>query len=79
MTRAEASERGGVRHSRGVLITAVCRDVTGGLPVTNSGLFSGTAKYTDLRPLPVPMNLIIMMSRINTQTQNLGQEAANIL
>lgn len=51
----------------------------GGLPVTNSWLFSGTAKYTDLRPLPVPMNLIIMMSRINTQTQNLGQEAANIL
>lgn len=44
-------------------------------PVANSGLFSGTAKYTEFRDLLLPINLIIMASKMNKQTQSLANEA----
>lgn len=44
-------------------------------PATNSALFSETTKYIELRDLLFPINLIIMVSRINKQTQSLAKEA----
>lgn len=44
-------------------------------PVTNSGLFSGKAKYIEFRDLLLPINLSIMVSRMNKQTQSLANEA----
>lgn len=64
--------------AEGVAPLPFARILPGGHPVTSSGLFSGTARYTEFRDL-LPINLIIMVSRMTKHTQNLAQEAAIVL